>query len=90
LDCSNFIIYERKLKRKGSITEIKRIQWLCCDEKDERYIYKFIDFNIFEDKKKQKFQQNIKKVKANKDWLKEYACNKSRTILTKKIYFFKK
>ena len=85
LDCSKFIKYELKLKGLFS-NSIKRIQGL---EGKQRHIYKFIDFNKFEDKETE-VPNGYKLVKINKDLIKKYMCDSSRKLLQKNNQEYKK
>ena len=85
LDCSKFIRYELKSKGLFSVTT-KKLEGL---KGKQRHIYKFIDFNTFEDKETE-VPNGYKPVKTKKDWVKKYKCDSSRKLLQKNNQEYKK
>ena len=79
IDCSKFVIYEKKEKSFSGSESIKIIKGL---EINKGFIYKFIDFNLFE-KDEIKIPDNYRKKNINKDIIKKYYCDPNKKVLTK-------
>ena len=87
IDCSKFRRYEMKVKKLFSKhTEIKILQGL---KGSKSHIYKFIDYNTFEDVET-KIPKGYKSVKIDKEWIKKYICDNKKKLIDKHNILFKK
>lgn len=85
IDCSKFVKYQKK--EKGIfLTNINKIEGL---RATKGYIYKYIDFNNFENKET-KIPNGYKKVNIKKNIIKKYYCDSSRKLLNKNNEEYKK
>ena len=88
INCFNFVVYEKKLKSG----KLKIIEGL---EENIGYIYKFIEFNKFENKETKipigyvKIPLPITKEYESDEWLKIYRCDNSKKLLDKHNKYFK-
>jgi len=85
IDCSKFVRYEKKTKGFFS-NSVKILEGL---KGRKGYIYKFIDFNNFENKEIE-IPEGYKYVKHSKNWVKEYRCDSSKQVLKKNNSEYKK
>ena len=85
IDCSKFVRYEKKTKGFFS-NSVKILEGL---KGRKGYIYKFIDFNNFENKETE-IPEGYKYVKLSKNWVKEYRCDSSKQVLKKNNSEYKK
>jgi len=88
IDCSKFVQYEKKTKGFFS-NSVKILEGL---KGRKGYMYKFIDFNNFENKETE-IPEGYKYVKHSKNWtiwVKKYKCDSSKQVLTKNNSEYKK
>lgn len=86
LDCSKFVIYERFKKNIPGIKIVTQI--LIGISLRKGYIYKYIDFNLFENEET-KIPDGFTKRKVSKE-VRLYNCDKNRQILLKNNEAYKK
>ena len=85
IDCSKFVTYEKKEKSIFGYTSTSILNGI---EKRKGYIYKYIDFNLFE-KKETKIPDGFKKKIINKKKISVY-CDLNRELLLKNNELYKK
>ena len=85
IDCSKFAIYEKKEKSLFGYTSTSILEGI---EKRKGYIYKYIDFNLFE-KEETKIPDGFKKRPISKI-IKSYNCDLNKELLKKDNELYKK